>query len=62
MWSQPEASVDVEDLTGPLSHFTQGMPSAVMRVRLVGDGSCVPVPVAGTVVSGVVAVVVGDAD
>jgi hypothetical protein len=43
-------------------HFTQGMLSADMRVRLVGDGSCVPVPVADTVVTGVVAVVVGDAD
>jgi hypothetical protein len=45
-------------------HFTQGTPSPVMRVRLVGVGACVPVPVAGTVVTAAAAVVVvvGDSD
>src|SRR5262249_39081019 len=43
-------------------HFTQGMSSAAMRVRLAGVGSRMPVPVAGTVVTGAAAVVAGDAD
>ena len=55
------SAVGAANLAGPC-HFTQGMLSADMRVRLVGDGSCVPVPVADTVVTSVVAVVVGDAD
>jgi CubicO group peptidase (beta-lactamase class C family) len=45
-----------------IGHFTQGMPSVVMRERLVTAGCCVPEPVAGTVVTGAVAVVVGDSD
>ena len=53
--------VEAANLVGPC-HFTQGMLSALMRVRLVGDGSCVPVAVAGTVVTGAAAVVVGDTD
>jgi|SRR6516164_4918530 len=43
-------------------HFTQGMPSEVIRVRSEGVGSFVPVPVAATVVTGAAAVVVGDVD
>src|SRR6516164_2202079 len=59
--SCPQRSSSELRILGPC-HFTQGTSSAVMRVRLAGVGSCVPVPVAGTVVTGAVAVVAGDAD
>jgi hypothetical protein len=60
--SHPQRSSSERRISRGPCHFTQGMSSAVMRVRLVGDGSCVPVPVADTVVTGAAAVVVGDAD
>lgn len=43
-------------------HFTHGMSSAVIRVRLLGAGSRVPVPVAGTVVTGFAGVVLDEVE
>ena len=56
--------VDYRQFSGGVNalYFTQGILSPVIRVRLVGVGSCVPVPVAGATLTVVAGVVVGDAD